>query len=500
MVAGDNKVQVKTLGSEEVTDAYANNTGQASAAFYTAGLYDNILEFTLADTTTLSLGYECTHEQGYSWFIVGEMKLEVASDVPGALATQFEEQAGAFCSLSSTAMYSLGGVMNRWTAMTETVLALYEDITSGEKVLDAKVVKTMDEMAAFTAEVAEIDELFVEFNDVKFNCFDIQDNSTAEADVMAAFEEAVSGTYNTTGIATLADLENLISELVAARQAYVLNAVPNAGYTFDYTFLIEGVGNSIEGWKKDIEGFVGNFVYKHSNEMDTDELKKTGFIEAWNPNAYKGTISYAVNDIPNGYYKISAYTFNDTEASFFANDKKVAIANTRKYENSVLDSVYVYNGKLEFGLDVVNAWWVGITNIELAFIAPKPVVEVASVTLDQAAVALTIVDDSIPSVQLVATVAPYDADEQTVTWTSSDEAVATVDVNGVVTAVGAGEATITATAGGVSATCVVTVTVENGIANVEIQENTVIYDLTGRRVEKMQKGIYIVNGKKVYVK
>ena len=28
----------------------------------------------------------------------------------------------------------------------------------------------------------------------------------------------------------------------------------------------------------------------------------------------------------------------------------------------------------------------------------------------------------------------------------------------------------------------------------------VIYDLTGRRVEKMEKGIYIVNGKKVLVK
>ena len=33
---------------------------------------------------------------------------------------------------------------------------------------------------------------------------------------------------------------------------------------------------------------------------------------------------------------------------------------------------------------------------------------------------------------------------------------------------------------------------------VEVQEEaTVIYDLLGRRVEKMEKGIYIVNGKKV---
>ena len=31
-------------------------------------------------------------------------------------------------------------------------------------------------------------------------------------------------------------------------------------------------------------------------------------------------------------------------------------------------------------------------------------------------------------------------------------------------------------------------------------EETIIYDLMGRRVEKMDKGIYIVNGKKVIVK
>lgn len=32
------------------------------------------------------------------------------------------------------------------------------------------------------------------------------------------------------------------------------------------------------------------------------------------------------------------------------------------------------------------------------------------------------------------------------------------------------------------------------------RENTAIYDLTGRRVEKARKGLYIINGKKVLVK
>ncbi|MBR5893247.1 MAG: hypothetical protein IKZ37_06415 [Bacteroidaceae bacterium] len=45
------------------------------------------------------------------------------------------------------------------------------------------------------------------------------------------------------------------------------------------------------------------------------------------------------------------------------------------------------------------------------------------------------------------------------------------------------------------------VAVSDGIENVVTDENTVIYDLTGRKVENISaKGIYIVNGKKVMVK
>ena len=39
-----------------------------------------------------------------------------------------------------------------------------------------------------------------------------------------------------------------------------------------------------------------------------------------------------------------------------------------------------------------------------------------------------------------------------------------------------------------------------GIENINVQGSAVIYDLLGRRVEKMEKGLYIVNGKKILVK
>ena len=71
------------------------------------------------------------------------------------------------------------------------------------------------------------------------------------------------------------------------------------------------------------------------------------------------------------------------------------------------------------------------------------------------------------------------------------------------TAVGKGEAEIIATASnGVAKTCWVEVLSDEvvGIQNINVDADAVIYDIHGRRVEKMTKGLYIVNGRKVMVK
>ena len=80
-----------------------------------------------------------------------------------------------------------------------------------------------------------------------------------------------------------------------------------------------------------------------------------------------------------------------------------------------------------------------------------------------------------------ATVTPSNATNKAVVWTSSDENVATVSVRGVVTAVSAGTATITATTmdGGFTATCTVTVTVENLIVESNITRGAYISRETG---------------------
>ena len=84
--------------------------------------------------------------------------------------------------------------------------------------------------------------------------------------------------------------------------------------------------------------------------------------------------------------------------------------------------------------------------------ASASVIPVTGVTLSPSALNL----EPGETASITATVTPETATDKTVIWTSSDEGVATV-ANGVVTAVSESSATITATAGGVSATCTVTV-------------------------------------------
>ena len=96
-----------------------------------------------------------------------------------------------------------------------------------------------------------------------------------------------------------------------------------------------------------------------------------------------------------------------------------------------------------------------------------------------------------------------DATNVDLVWSSTNEKVATVDQNGLVTIVGSGEADIVVTASsGVQASIsvVAEISEEDGIDNKSVEADAVIYDIHGRRVEKMTKGLYIVNGRKVMVK
>ena len=110
------------------------------------------------------------------------------------------------------------------------------------------------------------------------------------------------------------------------------------------------------------------------------------------------------------------------------------------------------------------------------------------------------------SVELTATVLPENATDPAISWKSSNTKVATIRRK-VVEAKAEGTAIITAKAADMEVTCVVTVTLTDGIDNVGEEQQLTIYDITGRLVrqnakslEGLKQGIYIINGKKVVLK
>ena len=244
--AGDNKVLVKTLGGVEGLNSYADNQDQAGAAFYNEGLYDNVLVFTLTEETTLNIGFETTFDLKQSWFIAGEVKLESAQPIPGALVPIFEAQAMEFCSYSSMAIYALPALSAKWEALSTKVNEIYGAIYAGQKVLDASVLAVMDEMTAMMDEVAAIEKVYATYGDAKWAAYDIQDNSVANSDeVKAVFDAVVDYISDVATVTSVAELQALVDTLESARQVYVLNAVPTNGFTFDYTFK---VGTSKADW------------------------------------------------------------------------------------------------------------------------------------------------------------------------------------------------------------------------------------------------------------
>lgn len=111
--------------------------------------------------------------------------------------------------------------------------------------------------------------------------------------------------------------------------------------------------------------------------------------------------------------------------------------------------------------------------------------------------------------QLTVTILPEDVTAKEVAWSSSDESVATVDNTGLVTIVGEGSCKIYAkTTDGSDLTAECVVTGVAGIVDVISDgKPIVVYGIDGRLIlenasydefKKLQKGLYIVNGKKIF--
>ena len=205
-------------------------------------------------------------------------------------------------------------------------------------------------------------------------CQGYANHSSAEESVKQAFQKAMTDAQAALDAATTVEaIQEAIQPLQTACETYILNAAPEAGYPFDYTFLMDEANNSANGWTKNVsQGKIQNFTYKNSAEKNNGELQKTGFLEAWNGESYTATIAYTRTELPNGHYKVSSYAFTTVNGntSFTANGKKVTMDNsTALYTNPTIEDVIVDEGKLTVGLNTSDANWTGITNIQLQYLA-----------------------------------------------------------------------------------------------------------------------------------
>ena len=151
-------------------------------------------------------------------------------------------------------------------------------------------------------------------------------------------------------------------------------------------------------------------------------------------------------------------TSTDNKAEFMVGEQTYTIFGSKNYLVSGQNDA-CKNAPVGSKIKITNGY-VGINNgIRQICLTQTTITEdisywpVTSLTLNQTEASIGM---GMP-LELVAEVGPENATEKTVTWSSNNEAVATVDSDGNVTAVGAGTAIITAAAGGLTATCTVTV-------------------------------------------
>ncbi len=375
LFAGESKQNIVGIGT-----CGANNMGDAANVFKNGGCL-NEFNFTVASEGEVEIGIEGYINTTLSWVILGPVTLEKKY----TLKDNFMEQVMAFNELVyGQEMYALTGVQAKLTEAFEPIAALYSTVEAGGMVLKEDVEKAMETMAALSAEANAVIKYYNEaFLPAKMLAYEHQDNSTANTpEAASAYEDVVSRTYNLAGVQTVADLETLVNDLEAARQAYVVNAVPTNGFAFDYTFLVvnPNFDNNINGW----EGGWGHHGGTHTN----GDVTISKFQEKWvdSANGLGTTSAYqTLKNLPSGVYNVTA-SVNATRQNaadqkaaatgvyLFGNDSTVAVSSYDGKPELFTVEVVVVAGELTFGIKCVDAEanWVAFDNIGLSYVGAVP--------------------------------------------------------------------------------------------------------------------------------
>lgn len=345
---------------------YANegSTDACAGTSCTKGVYGTYtVKGTVGTDGVLTFGIKVTNAN-FNWLSFKNFKLQYLGTASiDQLKTTLKEK-------MTEAQACVANCPKGIAAIVNAAIAQGESAQDTEESLNAAIT-ALTQAIALAEQAAPATEAFKALMET---CQGYADHSTAEESVEQTFQKAMTDAQAALDAATTVEaIQEATQTLQTACETYVLDATPKEGYPFDYTFLVAEVGNSKDGWTQNIsEGSIRNFQYQNNSAKDNGDLRKTGYVECWDANPYTATLTYTRNGLPNGHYKISAYAFTSINGNtkFIANGKETALDNTTDlYTQPVIDDVLVDEGTMTFGLNTSNATWVGITHIQLQYLA-----------------------------------------------------------------------------------------------------------------------------------
>ena len=471
--AGDVKQNVYALNGMSAVSAYdagGDDMDDAMHAFK-AGAFSNAFDFSLAEETEISLGFQGLFDSMKSWCILGPVKLYKYSlddylvdyDAKYAEADAIDDQI-----MNADVKSALTSAM-----VDRSSFSLSSEVTAAIATLTTAINNANNSIAAYTSLKSYMDA--VDAKTSLLDSYGVDAYSSAAADAKNAYTNRTA----TDGAAQKAALDAAFNAGVLATKqpgngldmtAYITNSNFDSGNTTGWTLVTPYGGNcTIQGGSR-MEYWAGNA----SSRLDASF------------NIYQ-----ELSNLPSGAYTVSADMYNslngESAKDYWGNEESgdhpafaptcgvYGVSNNEEValvtaEGDVLNTyttgeILVFRGKMTIGtkntVTPIIARWFLFDNVKLTYARQLTQEEIdantvpESISLDETSVDMTIYDTQT----LTATILPDNANDKTITWSSSNEAVATVS-NGLVTAVGVGTATITATANGaddVEATATITV-------------------------------------------
>lgn len=252
---------------------------------------------------------------------------------------------------------------------------------------------------------------------------------------------------------------------------------------------------------------VGSSAFSNCNSLEQVILKEP--LTSIGEFSFMGCQNLQFVSIPRTVYNISDRAFS--ECPNLANINNLATVPQDIFDRNIFNlsgpdgpvNVHVYEGL--YDVYATTMGWYDIPASKyysnVVIIADLPVVAIEAIQFEEDPIYCGVGEQKNATIKIL----PENAVSAELIWSSSDESVVFVDMySGDFFGLEDGEAMLTVETadGSVTASARVIVGQGNGVDSIYDSEGkqTIIYDLYGRRLSKLQSGINIVNGKKVLVK